>query len=81
MIQTKEIKKWKIDHDVDHAMIATRAGVTREMVSMVISGRRKSANVANVIIKMGCPKEFFGKDTDDGTSQDLEAQTKNKARH
>jgi hypothetical protein len=61
MIQTKEIKKWKIDHDVNHAMIAAKAGVTREMVSMVILGRRKSANVANVMVKMGCPKEFFWK--------------------
>lgn len=58
-MQIKEIKKWEIDHDVTHTMIANDANVSQPMVTLVLKGERRSKAVIDAFLKRGCPKKFF----------------------
>lgn len=65
MMQTKEIKKWLIDANVNMQTIAEKAKVSVSLVSQFISGERgqqkgpKVKRIIRVMKKLGCPGEFL----------------------
>ena len=58
-VNTKEIKKWKIDNDVSNASIAKDAGVSYSSVVMTVNGYRNHEGVIDTLIERGCPRGFF----------------------
>lgn len=56
--RSKLIRSSLVLLDVTQADIARAAGVSRQMVSHVIYGKRKSAKVENVLLKLGIPESL-----------------------
>ena len=58
-VNSKEIKKWKIDNDISNASIVENTGVSYSSVVMTVNGYRKHKAVIDAFVKIGCPREFF----------------------
>ncbi len=57
--QLKGIKKWLIDLNMTQDQIAKAAGVSRPLVSLTISGRRKNKQVIDFLLSKGCPRNLL----------------------
>lgn len=58
----KEIRKWMIDAELTSVQLAKELGVTSQLVTMMLAGKRKrqAAKLAELLLKHGCPAEHLG---------------------
>jgi predicted transcriptional regulator len=55
----KRLKKWLIDLDETQDQIATTCGVSQELISMTISGKRTNRKVIDYFLSKGCPRDLL----------------------
>lgn len=56
---TKEIKKWLLDMEMEVIDLANEAGASRQLASATIHGHRNNRKVLRTLRALGCPVEFL----------------------
>jgi predicted transcriptional regulator len=59
MRDSKEIRKYMIDHDLGVNEIARELNINHACVSRTINGKENSRKVLSLLMKKGCPVEFL----------------------
>lgn len=54
-----EIKVWMLRNGLSMADIARRIGVSRNLVSITINGRRNNRKVLHALLDQGCPADLL----------------------
>lgn len=57
--ESKEIRKFLIDHDLGVNEIARELNINHASVSRTINGRENSRKVLSLLIKKGCPAAYL----------------------
>jgi hypothetical protein len=57
-----KIRQWMIGAGISQAQIGREAGVTRSMVNLVVSGKRRHKLVTVLLRGHGCPAEYLEKE-------------------
>lgn len=58
-INTRRVRAWMVLQDVTQQDVASRVGVTPQMVSLFILGRRRSAKLTQFYVEQGCPERYL----------------------
>ena len=54
------IKMWMLGRGIKQSQIATEAGVSPALVSLVIKGARNNKKVRQILKAYGCPPKYLG---------------------
>jgi len=66
MTQKLKIRVWQVKAGITNVSIAKEAGVSPQLVSMVVGGQRVNKKVIDAFTSNGCPAHYFSRECQNG---------------